>query len=306
MRLTCRVWLRYKLLSPLGILLLTALAGLAAADNAPNRIRIEYVPPTNPAHQPLYDMVKGQHALEKLQQVFAPFKYPMDVTIRTVGCNGHVNSWYAEPVVTLCYEYLEEIRRDMPKDTTALGVTPLDAEIGQFFFAAAHEMGHASFDQLGLPLFGRQEDDADQFATYIMLQFGKTDARRLIAGAAHSYQKYLLHPEVTAPLKDFSDAHGAPEQRYFNLLCLAYGADPVLFGDFVEKKYLPEHRAEGCRYEYGNVNWAFKQLIDPHLEHDLTAKFLDRTWLAPETPTRTTIPNKGAPAPGGAGGRALQ
>ena len=301
-----QIWLPCSLLSPLGIGLLLATPGPAAAEYAPNRIRIEYVPPTNPAHQPLYEMVKEQHALEKLQQVFAPFKYPMDVTIRTIGCDGHVNAWYSEPVVTLCYEYLEEIRRDMPKETTPAGVTPLDAELGQFFFAAAHEMGHATFDQLGLPLLGRQEDDADQFATYIMLQFGKADARRLIAGAAHSYKKYLLHPEVTAPLKDFADAHGAPEQRYFNLLCLAYGADPVLFADIVEKKYLPEHRAEGCRYEYGNVNWAFSQLIDPHLDQQLTAQFLDRTWLPPVRATRTTVPVPAAPPSGGTGSRALQ
>ena len=176
----------------------------------------------------------------------------------------------------------------MPQgDEPARGYT-LDAEVGQFFFAAAHEMGHATFDQLGMPLFGRQEDDADQFANYTMLQFSKADARCLIAGAAHSYKKYLLRPEVTAPLKDFSDSHGAPEQRYFNLICLAYGADPVLFADVVEKRLLPEHRAEGCRYEYGNVVWAFRQLIAPHLDHELEQQVLDREWLPPERATITS------------------
>ena len=275
-------------LACLGMAVVMPSASQAATEYAPNRIRIEYVPPTNPAHQPLYEMIKDQNALEKLQQIFAPLKFPMDVTIRTVGCDGHINAWYSQPVVTICYEYLAEIWRDMPKETTPLGVTPLDAEVGQFFFAAAHEMGHATFDQLGLPLFGRQEDDADQFATYIMLQFGKADARRLIAGAAHSYKKYLLHPEVTAPLKDFSDSHGAPEQRYFNLICLAYGADPVLFADVVEKKLLPEHRAEGCRYEYGNVVWAFRQLVAPHLDHELEQQVLHREWLPPERATVTS------------------
>jgi len=105
-------------------------AGQAATEYAPNRIRIEYVPPTNPAHQPLYEMIKEQHALEKLQQIFAPLKFPMDVTIRTVGCDGHINAWYSQPVVTICYEYLAEIWRDMPKETTPLGVTPLVAEMG--------------------------------------------------------------------------------------------------------------------------------------------------------------------------------
>jgi len=48
----------------------------------------------------------------------------------------------------------------------------------------------------------------DQFAGYIILQFGKADARRLILGAAHSYNKYVKNPTVTAPLTALSDEHG--------------------------------------------------------------------------------------------------
>jgi hypothetical protein len=71
----------------------------------------------------------------------------------------------------------------------AEGVTPVDGELGQLFFAMAPEMGHGAFDLCNTPIFGRQEDAADSFATYFMLQFGKSDARRLIGGAA--YSKYL-------------------------------------------------------------------------------------------------------------------
>ena len=264
-----------------------ALANQSIAEVETKRILIEYEEPKNPAHQSLYDMLKEHHALEKLQEVFSPFKFPMNVTIKTVGCDGHANAWYVRPTLRICYEYLEVIRRDMPIETTAAGVTPIDAAVGQFFFAAAHEMGHATFDLLDVPVFGAEEDAADQFATYIMLQFGKADARRLILGAAYSYRRYLLHPTVTAPLKDFSDSHGAPQQRFFNLICLAYGADPNLFGDFVQKDFLPEHRAKGCRREYGNVVWAFRQLIKPHLDQQLARQVLDQTWLPSEDATRS-------------------
>ena len=49
------------LLTSLSIVLVMA-PGRAATDNAPNRIRIDYVPPTNPEHQPLYDTIKRQHS----------------------------------------------------------------------------------------------------------------------------------------------------------------------------------------------------------------------------------------------------
>jgi hypothetical protein len=91
--------------------------------------------------------------------------------LRTTEC-GMANAWYQRPTVTICYEYLNDIRKSIPAETTPQGITPTDAVLGQFFYVVAHEMGHAMFDMLNVPLWGRAEDAADQFATYIMLQFG--------------------------------------------------------------------------------------------------------------------------------------
>ena len=242
MRSTCR--LSGVLFSAVCLSLLVMPAKLAIADAQSKRIAIEYEPPKNPAHQPLYEMLKERRVLEKLQGIFSPFQLPIELTFKTVGCDGLSNAWYSRPTVSICYEYLAEIQRDMPKETTPAGVTPADAVLGQFFYAVAHETGHAMFDLLSVPIFGYQEDAADQFAGYIILQFGKADARRLILGAAHSYKKYLQNPTVTAPLTAFSDEHSPPAQRFYNLLCLAYGADRVLFADFVEQNYLPKERAK--------------------------------------------------------------
>src|SRR5690606_23753588 len=109
-----------------------------------------------------------------------------------------------------------DIRKMMPKETSATGVTPADAVVGQFFFVLAHEMGHALFDILDVPVFGGGENAADQFATYIMLQFGKDQARRLVLAAAYSYRNFLTNPKVTAPLAAFSDKHGPPASRFYN------------------------------------------------------------------------------------------
>ena len=261
------------------LLLLVMPVNLAIADAQSKRIAIEYEPPKNPAHQPLYEMLKERRVLEKLQEIFSPFQLPIELTFKTVGCDGLSNAWYSRPIVTICYEYLAEIQRDMPKETTSAGVTPADAVLGQFFYAVAHETGHAMFDLLNVPIFGYQEDAADQFAGYIILQFGKVDARRLILGAAHSYNKYLQNPTVTAPLTAFSDEHSPPAQRFYNLLCLAYGADPVLFADFVEQNYLPKERAKICRGQYGELTYAFHQLIAPHLDKQLAKQVMDTSWL---------------------------
>ena len=195
------------------------------------------------------------------------------------------NAWYNRPAVSVCYEYLYEIMKALPSEDAPMGITRTDAMIGQFFYVFAHETGHAAFDIFELPVFGNEEDAADQFATYIMLQFGKDDARRLITGAAFAYERYVQNPQISAPLAAFSDVHAPPAQRYFNMLCLAYGANEELFADVVARGYLPKTRARNCKREYNQVAFAFRKLVGPHLDQQLARQVLDKEWL-PEPKAR--------------------
>jgi hypothetical protein len=253
----------------------------SASEAKTNRVRIQYFSPRNPVYKPIYDMLKERQALEKLQEIFSPFRLPRDLTFRTGDCEGVANAWYdhSNATISICYEYVAEIMRMTPKEATSDGITATDAAIGQFFYIVAHEMGHAAFDMFNVPIFGNEEDAADQFSTYIMLHFGKEQARRLIGGAAHSYHRYVQNAQVTAPLVAFSDTHGAPAQRFYNLLCLAYGADAELFADVVEKGYLPKGRAFNCKREYDHLAYAFRELIVPHIDQELAKRVLDKTWL---------------------------
>jgi Putative metallopeptidase len=103
-----------------------------------------------------------------------------------------INAWYKrenfKPSVTICYELLKHI---LPNETSAAGVTPPDAAVGQFLWVTLHEVGHATFDILKVPIFGHPEDAADNFATYVLLQFGQGQARPLIEGAAWAWRAYL-------------------------------------------------------------------------------------------------------------------
>jgi Putative metallopeptidase len=251
-----------------------------AASNAAqsNRIKIDYVPPTNPADKPLYDLLMKRGTLERVQTILSPFKLPRDLTLRVKNC-GMVNAWYDSGVITVCYEYLDFIKNNAPQTTTRADVTPDDALIGQTYFVFLHEAGHAMFDFFEVPVFGGEEDAADQFATYLMLLLGKNEAFPLVMGATYTFQSFLRKPEITSSIAAFSDIHGPPAQRYFNLICIAYGAHPETFKEVVDNHYLPQERAEDCAFEYSALAWAFSHLIEPNIDRELGQKVLDRDWL---------------------------
>ena len=256
---------------------------IAAAAQAgaakPNRIKIDYVAPKNPAHHVIYRKLKEIRALENLREFLSPFRLPRTLLVKTEGCDGESNAWYEDGAITICYEYIEEIWRTAPSETIADGITPVDALVGPVTDTALHEFGHAIFEIYKLPVFGREEDAADQVAAYIELQLGKDTARRLIGGVAYAYFTEAKAETKTPKLERFANEHATPAQRLYNVMCIAYGADQKLFGDVVAKGYLPKERAEGCADEYRQAAFAFETLIRPHLDRKLAQKVLRKSWL---------------------------
>jgi hypothetical protein len=117
---------------------------------------------------------------------------------------------------------------------------------------------------LDVPVLGREEDAADYFAAVALLRMGKVTAYRMLEGAAWGYAEEGRTDAYDE--SDFADTHGLDHQRYYNLLCLAYGSDPVYFASVVERGRLPKERAVGCREEYQQARFAIQKLIAPSIE----------------------------------------
>ena len=223
-------------------------------------------------------MVKERRVLERLREFLAPLRLPRTLRLKTEGCDGDPNAWYEDDAITVCYEYLDDILRNAPQQTTSSGVTRMDAIIGPTLETFLHEAAHALFDYDSVPILGREEDAADQFAAYFLLQFDEDDARRLLRGVAHEYAREASSP----PRKDknlFADAHGLPAQRLYNLLCMAYGKDSKVFADLVGDGKLPTERADGCAEEYAQVSYAIDKLISPYIDQDVAKRVRAKRWL---------------------------
>jgi hypothetical protein len=277
------------------MLVATAMATTAFARSPANRVEIKYEPPKDPEHGQIYEELKRLRALEKLQEFVSPFRLPRTLTIMMAGCDGEADAFYGDDEITICYEYVDALWTNMPAQTTPGGVAPIDTVFGPLFDTSLHEFAHALFDMLDLPVFGREEDAADQVAAYIYLQLGPAESRRLITGTVYAYATEALKGELPSSLEDvaevikaerpssleeFSGEHGTPAQRAYNVMCMAYGADRKVFGDFLEKGLLPSERAEFCHEEYEQVQHAFQTLVAPHIDQDLAREIFDKTWLA--------------------------
>ena len=243
----------------------------------PDRIQISYVPPKKSAHEATFQLLKERQTLEKFKGLLSALRLPRTLLLKVEECDGEVNAWYGDDAVTVCYEYLEDILQNAPKETTPAGVSRTDAIMGPTLEVFLHEVGHAVFDYLSVPVLGREEDAADQFAAYVLLQFAESDARRLIYGVAYSYNIDASKP--SAKKNPFADEHGLPAQRFYNVLCMAYGADSKLFADLVDKGYLPRERAEGCADEYGQVIKALNKLIGPYIDQPRAKQVRAKQWL---------------------------
>jgi hypothetical protein len=185
--------------------------------------------------------------------------FPRDWAVLMSEC-GRIDAYYDSqaPGVVLCYELAEHFRglfasrlKGDELDKTVIGAT---------FFAFLHETGHALVDQLELPVTGKEEDAVDQLAAVILIEGGGTSVNKALDGA----RAFLLHSKSGFSDSSFWDEHSFEEQRYYAILCLAYGAAPSKRKDLVGSGGLPAERARTCPAEYARVKKAWTTLLGPH------------------------------------------
>jgi Putative metallopeptidase len=189
---------------------------------------------------------------------------PRDVGLRYAEC-GEANAYYDadERHILMCIELMEDIA-DTVEGQFETEDEAAEAAAGAWLAVALHEAGHAMVDVLELPVTGREEDAVDQLAAWILIESDDVDS---VLGAAASY-----YTEDEAEDSDFADEHSLNRQRYFNLVCWAYGSDPENGQELIDTWELPEARAEGCAAEYAQLDRSWSRLLRDHLRADAAAE----------------------------------
>ena len=250
------------------------------------KIHIQYAQPRSALFAPIRQGLVDRKILEEYSQVMSPVKLPEDLIVSTEECpDARVNSDYCTfadecrpgtnaphaHYIRICYEYLAMVQNEsaMPNEKLppeeALagagllpGFTRGEVIVGGTSFVLMHETGHAVFDIQNIPRLGHEEDAADQFAGFMMLQFGKPTALTMVKGAINV--DHTMRARYGFSSSYMQDVHSLDDQRLANILCLAYGSP---LGDAftgLAQSGLPEARRPNCAFEYKAAETAFGAL----------------------------------------------
>jgi hypothetical protein len=132
----------------------------------------------------------------------------------------------------------------------------VEANILSIFY---HELGHAVIDLMEVPIFGQEEDAADVMSVLLVdWLFDEETAQSLAYDSAFGF---INDPSQTEEVA-YWDLHGPDEQRFYNHICLFYGANPDEREDLANDLELPEDRAEYCPDEYDQAANSWGAIFD--------------------------------------------
>jgi hypothetical protein len=267
---------------------LAFLVGPAVAQFQPSpalrnpNIAFDYYEPRDPGYGQLYKKLQGRQILEELGQFLAPVRWPHRLRLLMKQCPAstaepqvfYTNTEYS---ITLCYQWFWRVER-FARPNAALG-TFQQVLAGGVVGVVLHEAARAHFDMENIPRLGSEDDAADQLAAFAGLQFNKDVAQAVIKGTYWVWANYDLAIRQRNEQYNFGGRASVPPQRMLNVVCIAYGADPVTFKDFAT---LLPGRASNCASEYQQVQFAFERTIKPHVDLELMKKVQSMSWLGPD------------------------
>jgi hypothetical protein len=138
---------------------------------------------------------------------------------------------------------------------------------GNIEFVILHELAHVIINDLNIPVIGPEEHAADYLATLALIRPDEFNTAR--ADRTRQYASAVAYGFATAWDMDgpiinklpYWDGHGLTIQRFYNIGCLLFGSNPVLFPRLPAFIGLPERRSSQCKLEYNKADNAVIWLL---------------------------------------------
>ncbi len=169
--------------------------------------------------------------------------------------------------------------------------------LGNLQFLLVHELAHLVIGELEVPVLGPEEPAADYIAAGALIRadrragnVDRRDGAYLLAAADAQQLSWQRGSARGAPVP-YWDAHALTIQRFFQIVCLLYGADPVTYADLPVRAGMPATRAAGCAAEFARADRAISWLLATYGRRpgDGPGAVLDIRYEAPPTLTSRRV-----------------
>ena len=124
-----------------------------------------------------------------------------------------------------------------------------------------HEVAHLLIDKMGLPVLGKEEDAADNIATWMMLGKKTPEANQALEDAVlgwvltgRSYGDYFGGD-------DYVSGYSPDQHRAMQIACLMVGADGAAFRPLARAYNIPEEPQQTCFYDFDLMDRTLDSLL---------------------------------------------
>ncbi len=167
-------------------------------------------------------------------------------------------------------ERIDEVARSLQNNPRLKKLSQQEREklvefvTGNMLFALLHELAHTAMDEFDLPVLGREEDAADDFAAVRLLRIGSEFSHRVLVEAAKGWFLSFQRDQQDGDKLDFADEHSLDAQRAFHIVCLMVGSDRTKFADLANETQLPPERQETCPREFAKASRSWDKVLKRH------------------------------------------
>jgi len=168
-------------------------------------------------------------------------------------------------------------------ETKALQLSKAQAEriddfvVGNLAFILLHEMAHALISEFDLRIPAKEEDTADRFAAYMMVQTRPME--ELFKDAIIGW--YARADQKKSDGNEFRSRHSPDMQRADDAVCLLYGSDPPRFKSLADEYKLGREVREPCNDDATNNGQSWFQMLSPKM---IAGTLETRARVAPAGP----------------------
>ncbi len=132
-----------------------------------------------------------------------------------------------------------------------------------------HEIAHLLISELDIPILGREENAADNFATLILLRAETEQTNNVLIDSALGW---FLSSENT-DTEVYSDdelygEHNLDIQRAFQIVCLMVGKDSDVFGEIADEVGLDIDRQIDCEDDYKQAEKSWDRVLTPYVNEN--------------------------------------